>query len=68
MARGGPGKILDEQLSEWPKQVERGFATNDDALQRSADASLPPTQRRGPRFQATARPRPFEVVVPLPLD
>jgi hypothetical protein len=28
---GGPGKISDEQLSEWPKQVEREFAANDNA-------------------------------------
>lgn len=28
---GGPGKILDEQLSNWIKRVEREFATNDNA-------------------------------------
>jgi hypothetical protein len=31
MVMGGPGKISDEQLSKWPKQVEREFAANDNA-------------------------------------
>jgi hypothetical protein len=69
---GGPGKNSDEQLSKWIQQVEREFATNDNAApsavkpldaqpshpdEPSAPANL--AQRPLHQLQAAAWPRPF---------